>query len=175
LSLPQRAQLVVAIIGSAIHVGKLGVARGEIALPAGVAGIRFRQTVSDYEAVAVGLERADKVTLIYLRVAEPVIRTRQIALPAGVAGIRFRQTVSDGKAVAVGLERAGKVTLAASCTSPTLSYDTDRSRCQLALAGSDFASRSMMARLSWYDVSAAARSPRAFCTSPTLFNALTLG
>jgi hypothetical protein len=121
LSLPRRGQLVVAIIGSAIHVGKLGVAHGEIALPASVAAIRFRQTVSDYEAVAVGLERADKVTLIYLRVAEPVIRTRQIALPAGVAGIGFRQP--------------------------------------------------MMARLSRYDVSAAARSPCAFCMSPTLFNA----
>jgi hypothetical protein len=49
--------------------------------------------------------------LIYLRVAEPVIRTRQIALPAGVAGIGFRQPVNDGETVLVRRECRRKVTL----------------------------------------------------------------
>ena len=61
--------------------------------------------------VAVGLERAGKVALRHLHVADLVVRHRQIALPAGVAGIGLRQPLSDGEAVAVGLERAGKVAL----------------------------------------------------------------
>ena len=66
---------------------------------------------ADGEAVAVGLERAGKVALRHLHVANFVVRHRQIALPAGVAGIGLRQPLGDGEAVAVGLERAGKVAL----------------------------------------------------------------
>ena len=75
-------------------------------LPAGIAGIGSRQPLSDREAVAVRLERAGKVALRRLHVANSVVRHRQIALPAGIAGIGLRQPLSEGEAVAVGLERA---------------------------------------------------------------------
>ena len=74
-------------------------------------GSDLRQPLSDGEAVAVGLERAGKVALRHLHVADLAVRHRQIALPAGVAGIGLSPAGRDGEAVAVGLERAGKVAL----------------------------------------------------------------
>ena len=70
-----------------------------------------RQPLADGEAVAVGFERAGKVALRHLHIADLLVRHRQIALPAGVAGIGLRQPLSDGEAVAIGFQPAGKVAL----------------------------------------------------------------
>ena len=44
--------------------------RGDVVLPAGVAGIGLRQAIDDREAVAVGLQRAGEVALRDLHVAD---------------------------------------------------------------------------------------------------------
>ena len=56
----------------------------------------------------------------------------------------------------------------ATCTSPTLSYDTDRSRCQPALPRSDCASRSRMARLSLDRSRCQPALPRSDCASRSM-------
>ena len=72
-----------------------------ITLPAGVAGIGFRQPVGNGEIGAIGRECAGKIALMLLRGANLVVRNRQIALPAGIAGIGLRQQVSDVQSVPV--------------------------------------------------------------------------
>src|SRR5271170_4183624 len=101
MSLPQRGKSIVTIIGSKIDDGKFLVAYRKIALPAGVAGIGFRQSAGNREVVAVGFEPTGKVALRHLHIADLLVPNRQIALPAGVAGIGFRQLLGYGEAVAV--------------------------------------------------------------------------
>jgi len=73
-----------------LYVADLVIYARDIALPACVAGIGFRQSVKNNERVAVGRERANMVALCPLYVANRFIRRRQLALPIGVAGIGFR-------------------------------------------------------------------------------------
>src|SRR5260221_14095330 len=58
----------------------------------------------------------------------------------------------------------------ATSTSPTLLYETERSRCHPALPGSALARRSAMARAGGKVFSAACRLPCATITSPTLLD-----
>ena len=74
-------------------------------------GSDFASRSADDEAVAVGRQRARKVALRDLHVADLVVRHREIALPAGVAGIGLRQPVKEDEAAAVGFQRARKVAL----------------------------------------------------------------
>ena len=123
-----------------LHVANLLVGHRQIALPVGVAGIGLRQPLSDGEAVAVGLERAARSPCATC--TSPIRRTTPTdRVAGGVAGIGLRQPLGDGEIVAVGLERAGKVALLHLHVA-NFWYDTDRSRCQPALPGSDCASRS---------------------------------
>jgi site-specific recombinase XerC len=71
------------------------------ALPRRRPPIPGRQALCNGWAVAVGLQRASKVALLDLHVADLVVRNRQVALPAGVAGIGLRRAFRDGEAVVV--------------------------------------------------------------------------
>jgi hypothetical protein len=81
------------------------------ALPAGVAGVGFRQPVDDLEALAKRLQRAGEVGLLPLHVANLDMRNIEIALPSRVAGIGFPQPVSDREALTIGGQRPGEVAL----------------------------------------------------------------
>ena len=78
-----------------LHVADLVVRDREVALPAGVARVRFRQTLGDRERGLVAGQRRRQVALRLLHVADLVVRHREVALPAGVARVRFRQTLED--------------------------------------------------------------------------------
>jgi hypothetical protein len=72
-------------------------------------------------------------------------RESETALQLGIAGIGFRQPLSDGEAR---LDFSALVRLpCAFSTRPIFSYDTDKSSCNMALPGSDFASWSAISRL----------------------------
>ena len=61
-------------------------------------------------------------------------RTLRVALPTSVARIGFRQAVLMARLVVVRFQRIRRLPFA-TCTSPTLSKDTARSRCQSGVAG----------------------------------------
>ena len=131
-----------------LHVADLVVRHREIALPFRIAGIGLRQAVSNREAVAVGGQRAGEVALRDLHVADFLVGHREIALPAGVAGIGLRQALADREAVADRRSARRRGRPARPARRPPYSYDTERSRRQPALPGSDCARRSLIARLS---------------------------
>ena len=83
----------------------------EVALPAGVAGVRLRQTLSDRERGLVAGQRRRQVALRLLHVADLVVRDREVALPAGVAGVRLRQTLADRERGLVAGQRRRQVAL----------------------------------------------------------------
>ncbi len=65
--------------------------------------------------------------------------------------IGLGETVSNGEAVAEGFQASARFPCTTS-TSPTLSWETERSLCHPALPGSALARRSAIARLSWKDL-----------------------
>ena len=69
----------------------------------------MRQPLSDGEAVAVGLERAGKVALLHLHVANSVVRQRQIALEVRAPGIAGKQVCQDLPGLLGGGERARRI------------------------------------------------------------------
>src|SRR5262245_1109102 len=60
-------------LGLAIHPGELCVADREIALPAGIAGVGFGQTLCNGEAVGIGFERGGKIALRLLHTADRLV------------------------------------------------------------------------------------------------------
>ena len=75
------------------HVADLVVGDGEIALPAGIAGVGLGQAVGNGEAVLVGFQRLGEIALRHQHVADPVVGDGEIALPAGIAGVGLGQAV----------------------------------------------------------------------------------
>ena len=63
------------------------------------------------------------------------VRHREIALPAGVAGVGLRQAVSNREAIAVRTSSAPARSPCATCTSPTLLYDTAEIALPAGVAG----------------------------------------
>ena len=80
-----------------------------MALPAGVAGIGLCQPLTDGEAVAIGLERAGKVALRHLHVANFLVRHRHLALEIRAPGIAGKQVHHDLPGLLGGGERARRV------------------------------------------------------------------
>ena len=76
-----------------LHVADPVVRDREVALPAGVAGVRFGQALGYRVQGPVARQRRRQVALRLLHVADLVVRGREVALPAGVAGVRFRQAL----------------------------------------------------------------------------------
>ena len=101
-----------------MHQREVGKADREIVRPDRVVGAGFRQPLGNDEIGLIGFQRAGKVALRNLHVADPVVAHRQIALPARIAWLGFRQPLSEGEAVGIGFQRAGNVSCAF-CTSPT--------------------------------------------------------
>ena len=106
----------------------------QIALPFGFSRIDLRQPLADGEAVAVGLQRACKVSLSHLHVADPRVRHREIALPFGFRRVVFRQPLADGEAVVADASAPARSPCPPS-TSPIFTCETARSARLQELAG----------------------------------------
>ena len=138
------------------------------ALPSGVAGVGFGEPVGNAKAVAEGFQGLREIALGHQHVADPIDADR-----TGRAAIRCcRGRLLASRSKMTWLSRkvfraSGRLPWATS-TSPTQSYDTDRSRCHPALPGSALASRSKMTWLSRKVFRASGRLPWATSTTPTL-------
>ena len=75
-----------------LHVADLVVRDREVALPAGVSGVRFGQTVKDGVRCLVARQRRRQVALRLLHVADLDTRDREVALPAGVSRVLGGET-----------------------------------------------------------------------------------
>jgi hypothetical protein len=86
LALPKKVERFCVVAGISICGCDPANAKPQIALPTRIAGVGFREAVYDREAVLIGFQRAGKVVLRLLHVADLVVGHRQIALPLGCRG-----------------------------------------------------------------------------------------
>ncbi len=61
LALPQKVESLCLVAGLFMHQRELAKAHREIALPAGIAGIGFREALGNGEAILIGFQRAGKI------------------------------------------------------------------------------------------------------------------
>jgi hypothetical protein len=109
LALPQCFERLRAVAG--LPVNGRAKADQEIALPARVTGVGFREARNDFMPGLIGLQRRAEIPLRHLNVADPLIAYPDIILPARVAGVGFPEAVENGEAVGIRFQRLGRVAL----------------------------------------------------------------